>query len=170
MEFKHLSQKFYNDYPQSQFPEMMSKDDRPYTMTTTTVGGLLFAIPLRSDINHNYNVLWTDKANRHGLDFTKAVLILDADYIDHSEKVYIRSNEHRHLLGKEHRVQQKMEKCIEDYKNAKNNLSIEHNRTYCSFSTLQYFEEYILDKQQNNENSNDTIVENESNKTQDATN
>lgn len=165
MEFRHLSQKFYNDYPQLQYPEMMSKDDRPYTLTITSVDGLLFAVPLRSDINHDYNVLWTDKANRHGLDFTKAILILDLDYIDYSEKVFIRSKEHKHLLGKEHRVKQKMEKCIEDYRNAKNNLSIVHNQLYCSFSTLQYFEEYILDDSQDVENTDNNIAENK-----DATN
>lgn len=36
-----------------------------------------------------------------------------------------------------------MEKCIEDYKKAKFNLKQEHNKEYCSYSALQYFEKYI---------------------------
>lgn len=36
-----------------------------------------------------------------------------------------------------------MEKCIKNYIDAKENIQEEHNAEYCSFSTLQYFEEYI---------------------------
>lgn len=120
----------------------MAKEDRPYTMTITEINGLKFAVPLRSDISHSNDVLWTDKAAKHGLDFTKAVLILDDEYIS-NEKVFIRNKEHKHLLGKEQRVKEKMEKCIENYKKAKADISKKHNADYCSYSTLQYFEEYI---------------------------
>ena len=142
MVFKHLSEKFYNDYPSDDYSEMMLKENRPYTQVITDVDGLKFAVPLRSDITHISDVLWTDKPAKHGLDFTKAVLILDDEYIS-DEKVYIRAKEHRHLLGKERRVKEKMEKCIANYKKAKENIEEEHNAEYCKFSTLQYFEEYI---------------------------
>lgn len=142
MEFKHLSTKFYNDYPANRYPEMMLKKDRPYTQVITNVNGLRFAVPLRSDISHATDVLWTNKKEKHGLDFTKAVLILDDSYID-NDKVYIRSAEHKHLLGKEYLVKQKMEKCISNYKKAKEHLEEKHNQEYCKYSTLQYFEEYI---------------------------
>lgn len=123
---------------------MMIKENRPYTQVIIDLNGLKFAIPLRSGISHSSDVLWTNRQEKHGLDFTKAVLILDDDYIS-EEHVYIRNNEHRHLLGKEHRVKEKMEKCIGNYKKAKNELDKEHNKQYCRFSTLQYFEEYIYD-------------------------
>lgn len=142
MLFTHLSEKFYNDYPAEQYPEMMLKENRPYTQVITNVNGLKFAIPLRSDISHKTDVLWTDKNARHGLDFTKAVVILDDEYIS-GERAYIREKEHKHLLGKERRVKEKMEKCIKNYIDAKENIQEEHNAAYCSFSTLQYFEEYI---------------------------
>lgn len=142
MIFKHLSDKFFEDYPIDKYPEMMIKENRPYTQVITDVNGLKFAIPLRSGISHSSDVLWTNKQARHGLDFTKAVLILDDKYIS-DEKVYIRTNEHKHLLGKERRVKEKMEKCIENYKKAKEHIEEKHNAEYCSFSTLQYFEEYI---------------------------
>lgn len=144
MEFRHLSDKFYNKYTHEKYPELMIKKNRPYTQTITEVNGLKFAIPLRSDITHSQNVLWTNKKLKHGLDFTKAVLILDDEYIN-DEKVYIKNDEHRHLLGKERRVKEKMKKCISDYKKAKQNIGIEHNKKYCEYSSLQYFERYIYD-------------------------
>ena len=143
MYFTHLSQKFYNDYPPDKYPEMMLKENRPYTQVITEINGLKFAVPLRSDISHRTDVLWTDKQAKHGLDFTKAVLILDDEYIS-GERAYIRDKEHQHLLGKEWRVKEKMEKCIGNYKRAKENIEEEHNAEYCAFSTLQYFENYIF--------------------------
>lgn len=142
MEFRHLSNKFFNMYPREKYPEIMSKENRPYTQVITSVNDLTFAIPLRSGISHNTNVLWTDKKAKHGLDFTKAIPILDDDYID-PHKVHIRPEEYKHLLGKERRIQQKMERCIQDYRKAKSNLSLKHNQEYCSYSTLQYFEKEI---------------------------
>ncbi len=142
MEFRHLSQKFYTDYPQSKYPELMAKLDRPYIQTIVTINNLIFAVPLRSGISHQQNVLWTNKSAKCGLDFTKAILILDHDYIS-PEKVFIRPDEYKKLLGKDHIIKDKMEKCISDYKKAKTDLSQEHNRAYCAYSTLQYFEKYI---------------------------
>jgi protein AbiQ len=158
MEFRHLSKKYYEDYPHEKYPELMAKENRPYTQVITNVNGLKFAVPLRSDISHSQNVLWTNKQQKHGLDFTKAILILDDSYID-SERVYIRSDEHKHLLGKEQRVKEKMEKCIADYKKAKLDLTLEHNKEYCSYSSLQYFEDYIYQdelKQVDNDEQKDT--------------
>ena len=142
MVFKHLSEKFYKDYPSDEYKEMMLKEDRPYTQVVTNVNGLKFAVPLRSEISHPTDVLWTDKQAKHGLDFTKAVLILDDSYLS-DKRAYIRDKEHRHLLGKEYRVKEKMEKCINNYKKAKENIQEPHNAEYCSYSTLQYFEKYI---------------------------
>jgi protein AbiQ len=146
MEFRHLSDKFYRKYPSEQFPELMVKENRPYTQVITDINGLKFAVPLRSDISHSTDVLWTDKQAGHGLDFTKAVIILDDEYVS-DEKVFIRQKEHKHLLGKERRVKEKMEKCIANYKKAKSNIKEKHNAEYCKFSTLQYFEEYIYDQE-----------------------
>lgn len=88
----------------------------------------------------------TDKQAKHGLNFTKAVVILDDEYVS-KKKVYIRPKEHKHLFGKERRVKEKMEKCIANYKKAKLNINIKHNEEYCKFSTLQYFEEYIYNQE-----------------------
>lgn len=108
MIFKHLSEKFYKNYSPDEYKEMMLKEKRPYTQVITEVNGLIFAVPLRSNISHNDDVLWTDKSAKHGLDFTKAILVLDDEYIS-DEQVFIRNKEHKFLLGKERRVKEKME-------------------------------------------------------------
>ena len=59
MEFRHLSNKFYTDYPNEKYPELMLKEHRPYVQTIITIGNLKFAVPLRSNIMHENNVLWT---------------------------------------------------------------------------------------------------------------
>ena len=146
MEFRHLSDKFYRKYPSEQFPELMVKENRPYTQVIRDINDLKFQLLLRSDISHSKDVLWYDKQAGHGLDFTKAVIILDDEYVS-DEKVFIRQKEHKHLLGKERRVKEKMEKCIANYKKAKSNIKEKHNAEYCKFSTLQYFEEYIYDQE-----------------------
>ncbi len=55
----------------------------------TTINGVQYAIPLRSNINHPH-VFWTDKNNHCGIDFSKAVIITDEKYIDTTVTPYIR--------------------------------------------------------------------------------
>ena len=139
--FIFLSDKFYNDYPYLQYPEIEQKKQRPYIQVLTRINGILFAIPLRSHINHPF-VLWTDKENHCGLDFSKAVVISDPEYIDLSTTPYIRPKEFDELRGKDYRIYQKMIQYIKKYKKAKNKtdaISVNLVRV----STLQYFEEYL---------------------------
>lgn len=140
--FVFLSQDFYNDYPQSDYPEMEQKLNRPYIQVLTLIDGVQYAIPLRSNINHPH-ALWTDKENRCGLDFSKAVVITDERYIDKTKKPHIRQNEFDALRGKEYRIQTKMKKYLESYKKAKEDQEKSANRNLCQKSTLQYFESFI---------------------------
>ena len=100
-------------------------------------------MPLRSNIRHPHT-LWTDKENRCGIDFSKAVVISDVEsYVDNSASPHIRPNEFRALKGKEFIIVKKLRKYISDYKKAKLRPDIERNRILLQYSTLQYFEEYI---------------------------
>lgn len=40
----HLTQQFYSDYPLSDYPQILRKDERPYTVFTVKIDGLDFAI------------------------------------------------------------------------------------------------------------------------------
>ena len=141
MKFTFLTKQFYKDYEHCH--EIEKKELRPYTQVYTKIGGFIFTIPLRSNINHP-NVLWTDKENKHGLDFSKAVIIIDEiKYIDKTRIPHINDAEFNSLRGKEYIVKQNMIKYIEIYKEAKQQLNIPRNEMLCRCSTLQYFEQYI---------------------------
>lgn len=141
LDFTFLTDDFYNDY--SDCSEIEQKNRRPYIRIKVEIDGVLFAIPLRSSINHGH-VLWTDKENGCGVDFSKAVVITDqARYINTQSQPYIRPNEFNVLRGKEQQVKEKMRKYISDYKKAKRKPRIPRNKTLLECSTLQYFEEYI---------------------------
>ncbi|MBD5522597.1 MAG: hypothetical protein HDR03_15470 [Lachnospiraceae bacterium] len=140
--FVFLSDKFYQRYSSVQYPEIEQKHDRPYIQIYIEVNGIKFAIPLRSDIHHPH-VLWTDKQNHCGVDFSKAVVITDDDYIDKIREPHLRQNEFDALRGKDFKIKQKMQKYIDKYKMAKMEPEKTINKTLLKYSTLQYFEEYL---------------------------
>lgn len=106
------------------------------------IDGVQFAIPLRSDIHHPF-VLWTDKTNNCGVDFSKAVVIKKASYIDTNIEPHLRQNEFDALRGKDYKIKIKMQQYIKKYKEAKMDLNNPININLVRFSTLQYFENEI---------------------------
>ena len=142
MRFAFLSDKFYEDYPANRYPEIEQKRNRPYVVVFITIGERIFAIPMRSHIRHPHAYL-TDKVNQCGVDYTKAVVIIDEQkYIDSVKQPHIRPNEFDALRGKEYRIQCGMQKYIEKYKKAKLSEK-ETDKILVRCSTLQYFEEYL---------------------------
>lgn len=141
--FIFLSENFYKAYSAEKYPEIERKPDRPYVEVCVVVDRVRFAVPLRSNIEHKY-VLWTDRENHCGLDFSKAVVIEREEYIDTTRTPYIRDNEFKVLKGKEYIIMMKMRRYIEKYRAAKRKPHIRANRRLCAYSTMQYFEQYIL--------------------------
>lgn len=141
MEYIFLTQEFYTKYNETDYSEIERKPTRPYIMIKVTLNDLDFGIPLRSGIKHKY-ALWTDKKNKCGADYSKAVLINDEKYID-SKNPYIRPDEHSVLKGKEYLLKSGFEKYIEKYKKALSRIDIERNKKMCQYSTLQYFHEEL---------------------------
>lgn len=137
-----LSEEFFLDF--SGCKEIERKKDRPHVQITLQVGRNIFCIPMRSNINHKH-VLWTDKGNKCGIDFSKAVVITDPlRYIDLSRKPHIRSNEFNELKKiSEYEIRRRMLAYIAEYKEAKRHPNIPRNKTLIECSTLQYFEQYI---------------------------
>ena len=113
--FVFLTDEFYKVYPSELYPEIEQKHNRPYIQVYVKINGIQYAIPLRSDIHHPH-VLWTDKKNHCGVDFSKAVVITDDKYIDMLTEPHIRENEFNALRGKDYKIKVKMEKYIEEYK------------------------------------------------------
>jgi len=141
LNFVFLTNEFYTDYAQCK--EIVQKQSRPFVQVQIVIDGCLYCVPLRSNVSHQY-VLWTDKANSCGLDFTKTVVVLDsARYIDNTNTPHIRSNEFNALRGKEHIIETRLIKYIKDYKEAKKRMDRPRNKMLVKFSALQYFEEYL---------------------------
>lgn len=136
-----LSESFYNDY--ASYSEIEQKQHRPHIQIQIELDGIIWAIPMRSNINHTHAV-WTDAHNRCGIDLTKAVPVLDQNHIDFAKKPYIRPNEFKALKRiSEHQLRTKFAKYISQYKNASQNLHIERNKKLVNCSTLQYFESLL---------------------------
>lgn len=136
-----LTEKFYNTY--SSCSEIERKETRPYIRISITIDGVLWAVPLRSHISHKY-VIWTDKANGCGIDFSKAVVIEKPDEYISSVKPHIRPAEFEILKNiNNYTVEQKLRSYIKTYKRAKQNIDQPRNRKIVECSALQYFEQYL---------------------------
>ena len=142
LDFVFLTDEFFSDYANCK--EIEKKRDRPHIQITIQVGSNIFCIPLRSNINHKH-VLWTDRPNKCGIDFSKAVIITDPlRYIDLNRRPYIRPNEFIVLKKvSDYEIRRRMLAYIAEYKQAKRRPDIPRNQTLIQCSTLQYFE-YLI--------------------------
>ena len=136
-----LTKAFYTAYANCR--EIEQKETRPYIRIQVMVNGVLWGIPLRSHISHDH-VLWTDKENGCGIDFTKAVVITKPTKYISGTQPHIRPDEFK-VLNRidEHRVVQKLQQYIKAYKKAKEHPEVPRNKQLLQYSTLQYFEKYI---------------------------
>ena len=142
MDFVFLTDQFYKDYPANKYPEIEHKPTRPYISICVEIDGVTFAVPMRSHIEHN-NAYFTDKKNKCGIDYSKAVVIKDQDkYIDVQKKPHIRQNEFDALRGKEYRIKTGMTKYLKKYKESKTKED-RISKLLIQYSTLQYFDDDI---------------------------
>ena len=138
MSFKliFLSDKFFNDYPESKYPEILHKPDRPYMFLQVTVNNHNFAIPFRTSIRHKFKF---KTIGISGLDYTKAVIIDDNDYYIANRRIHLRNDEFKKMIGKEYVIKKSFEKFLIYYKISAKDLSKEYNKKLFSMSALQYF-------------------------------
>lgn len=136
-----LTDAFYKRYKECE--EIEQKATRPYIRIEIELDGVTWAIPMRSNINHPH-VIWTDKPNHCGIDFSKAVVVEKPNQYISSTQPHIRKNEFETLKQlTEHRIRERLKKYIRDYQKAKENPHIPRNEKLLECSTLQYFEEYL---------------------------
>lgn len=151
MKFNFLTKEFFDKYKECL--ELEKKENRPYACTTLiNCLGMTFAVPLRSNIQHEY-ALFTNKEKTKELDLSKAVVINDYEkFVDTITKVYISDDEYKVLLGKENFLSKKLETYIKKYKKALKNPDIPKNSILLKYSTLQYFhKELNIEEIQNEE-------------------
>ena len=138
-----LSDRFFALYPTEQYPEIEQKPDRPYVQIRITLNGIDFAAPLRSHIRHP-NAFITDAENNCGVDYSKAIVLKEDWYIDETQSPQLRQNEYDALRNTENTLRTGLRRYIRKYKRAKRNLSKPSNQQIVNFSTLQYFEDEIV--------------------------
>ena len=152
MNFYSLTGSFYDHHCKNgEYPEILKpKDKRPYYILTIDIpekGIVTFAIPLRSNIpgNHKYwkGIEKPDK-KKHGLDYTKAVVITDNQlYINTEDKDHkIMKDEFKHFQRYKKQIEIEFEQFIKHYiKEIKRRLENPdiYTSNYLKHSALQYF-------------------------------
>lgn len=135
----YLTPQFFIDY--SYLKEIEKKSDRPYIMFHVEIYGIPFALPFRSGISHKH-VMWTDKKNKCGIDYSKAVIVPSETYISDKQTI-LRENEFDKYKSDQakmdHQIIIGFKKYIEDYKAALEKRDKADKYYLCKFSTLQNY-------------------------------
>ncbi len=146
-----LSSKFYADYPETLYPELMLKDNRPYTsLLIETKEDYFICIPFRSNITHKDAFLFKNTGRSSytpsGLDYRKTVIIKDIDYIDSATPAVIDNDEYVAMIANIQKIVNEVNTYIETYINHINQTSVLHEREFSrhyQYSTLQYFHDVL---------------------------
>lgn len=140
-QLNYLSAEFYKRYNNSDYPEIENKGTRPYMVMLIKIGNNTFAIPFRTNLPHNNcykfkNSVRTTKTAT-GLDYTKAVIINDKNYIGAAAKIddkeYVELNDRYGFIIKQFR------KFVSDYIEYANGKDTFYNSKKFKFTTLKYF-------------------------------
>ena len=93
MKFNKLSASFLSNI--HLLKEAEQKENRPYSMITIDIGSFMYAVPLRSNIKHNYCYKTIEEnSEKKGLDFSKALIV---DVSDIGEDTLINETEYEIL-------------------------------------------------------------------------
>jgi hypothetical protein len=141
-----LSSDFINNYPLSDYPELMYKQSRPYNcLLIDTHDDYFICIPFRTSINHknayHFKNSKRSRKSKSGLDYSKIVIIKESSYIS-SSKAIIDHDEYIETMQNINRITLEALNYVDKYILHIKGLSILHdkefNRLY-RFSTLKYF-------------------------------
>ena len=146
-EIHNLSHQFYIDYPISQFPEIATKQNRPYScLLIEYMDDLFICIPFRSHVRHKYAYHFKSSArskrSQSGLDYTKVILIKNGDYIDDTTAAIVDNDEYKETMQNLPRITQEVYEYISDYVNDLKNIKKLHPKEWqrrYGMSTLPYF-------------------------------
>lgn len=137
-DFVFLSQCFYAEYSAELYPEMQRKPDRPYLVIIVEIRDITFAIPLRHHIPHRYSFI-TNRTERWGLDYSKAVIISRPDFIEKPNRpITINRSEYDRITESKKQIQSEFEHFLNIYERAVLR-GTPLSEPVLQFSTLQYF-------------------------------
>lgn len=138
-----LTTDFYNDYPQSQYPEILRKQDRPYSCIVIEVEKYILCVPFRTEMNHkigyHFKTSIRSKNSRSGLDFSKIIVLKNQVYL---KNAVVDKDEYNELNLNRNRIESKAIHYVRKYINhcvgTRKMNEITFKRQY-GYSTLPYF-------------------------------
>lgn len=148
----HLSRKFFEDYPHSRYPEIATKNMRPYScLLVEYLPDLFLCVPFRSHIRHPYAYHFKSSARSRqscsGLDYSKSVLLKDMRYLDDTTPALVDQDEYRETIVNLPRIIREASRYVLDYKDHITHIHLLHPREFerrYGKSTLPYFDELLL--------------------------
>ena len=150
-EIYSLSSQFYADYSVECYPEIVVKKGRPYScLLIEYVDDMFICIPFRSNVRHKYAYHFKgsvrSRQGKSGLDYTKAVLIKNNDYLDTDTPAVVDQDEYRETMLNLPRIVREVFAYISDYKKDLNGIEKLHPKEWerrYGKSTLPYFNEFL---------------------------
>ena len=143
----NLTNRFYYDYPDPPYKEIVRKNSRPYNcLLVQSHYGYFICIPYRSHINNKYAFKFKkskrSKSTNSGLDYSKIVIIKKSVYIGNTDAI-IDKDEFNETRDNIKHIKNDAQQYIDDYVNylsgkSKKYDKKEFERIY-KYSTLQYF-------------------------------
>lgn len=118
MELKKLSNKFYSIYNNSNYPNILRKKNRAYSLYTIEYDNNKYGIPVKTNIKHSSSFLFKNSGRKQsgekpGLDYKHSVIIKDESYIDGDG--HIDSKEMKDLINNEDKIVNDYIKFLKGY-------------------------------------------------------
>lgn len=137
----YLSAEFYNKYNSIDYPEIVSKENRPYMVILIQIENNTFAIPFRTNVKHN-NCYKFENSTREtdsitGLDYSKAVIVNDSKYIGAAAR--INDAEYTELDINYHVIIKQFTAYVKDYLKFVSGTLNEFQAQKYKYTTLKYF-------------------------------
>ncbi|MBR0092664.1 MAG: hypothetical protein IJP92_13290 [Lachnospiraceae bacterium] len=141
-----LTDAFYRDYPQQEYPEMLLKETRAYNCLLIDLHyDYYICIPFRTEMHHTngYRFKSSERSRSHqsGLDYSKIAIIQNGNYLGTSDAVVDR-DEYLETISNMDKIVKGVDKYIKDYICHKAGTTVlnekEFERKY-RYATLKYF-------------------------------
>ncbi len=140
-EIRKLTKDFYDEFDSINYPEILRKIDRPYLAMIVQIGKNAFAIPFRTQLDHNWGYQFprtTRKSKtKTGLDFSKAVIVNDKRFI--GDVTDIDRLEYTDLDANYHIIIKRFITYLNGYKRYATNKPNTYDAKKYKYTTLKYF-------------------------------
>lgn len=145
-----LSDKFIEDHPSDEYPEIATKSNRPHCcLLIDTHRDYFICIPYRSHIHHKNAYLFHDsdrsRRDHSGLDYTKIAIINNTDYFS-TEHARVDNDEYRETLNNSKHIVADAVKYVDRYiehMNGSAPLSPEKFERAYKYTTLKYYHDIL---------------------------